>query len=78
MRDYLYIPLGGNRLGNLRTCVNLMITMLLGGLWPTAILEFTGTEDFDYFGPNGDVRWKNIGTSPPAIEEFTFRYRIQD
>lgn len=33
LRDYLYIPLGGNRGGNLRTYANLMITMLLGGLW---------------------------------------------
>lgn len=33
LRDYLYIPLGGNRLGRRRTYVNLMVTMLLGGLW---------------------------------------------
>ena len=33
LRDYLYISLGGNRRGDLRTFANLMITMLLGGLW---------------------------------------------
>lgn len=33
LRDYLYFPLGGNRLGNRRRYVNLMIVMLLGGLW---------------------------------------------
>jgi D-alanyl-lipoteichoic acid acyltransferase DltB (MBOAT superfamily) len=33
LRDYLYIPLGGNRRGRVRRYVNLMITMLLGGLW---------------------------------------------
>ena len=33
LRDYLYIPLGGNRKGSGRRIVNLMITMLLGGLW---------------------------------------------
>jgi hypothetical protein len=33
LRDYLYIPLGGNRRGTFRTYVNLLITMLLGGLW---------------------------------------------
>jgi alginate O-acetyltransferase complex protein AlgI len=33
LRDYLYIPLGGNRKGKLRTNINLMLTMLLGGLW---------------------------------------------
>jgi D-alanyl-lipoteichoic acid acyltransferase DltB (MBOAT superfamily) len=33
LRDYLYIPLGGNRKGSARRYINLMITMLLGGLW---------------------------------------------
>ncbi len=33
LKDYLYIPLGGNRLGKPRKHLNLMITMLLGGLW---------------------------------------------
>ncbi|MCC6578877.1 MAG: MBOAT family protein [Phycisphaeraceae bacterium] len=33
LRDYLYIPLGGSRRGEVRTYVNLMITMVLGGLW---------------------------------------------
>lgn len=33
LKDYLYIPLGGNRKGSLRRFVNVMITMLLGGLW---------------------------------------------
>lgn len=33
LRDYLYIPLGGNRYGKLRRYINLMATMLLGGLW---------------------------------------------
>lgn len=40
LRDYLYIPLGGNRLGNRRTYLNLMITMLLGGLWHGAAWTF--------------------------------------
>jgi alginate O-acetyltransferase complex protein AlgI len=40
LRDYLYIPLGGNRNGNTRTNVNLMITMLLGGLWHGASWNF--------------------------------------
>jgi alginate O-acetyltransferase complex protein AlgI len=33
LRDYLYFPLGGNRKGNVRTYVNLMTVMVLGGLW---------------------------------------------
>jgi alginate O-acetyltransferase complex protein AlgI len=40
LRDYLYIPLGGNRKGPIRTNVNLMITMLLGGLWHGASWSF--------------------------------------
>ncbi|HSY57318.1 MAG TPA: MBOAT family protein [Bradyrhizobium sp.] len=40
LRDYLYIPLGGNRHGALLRYVNLMITMLLGGLWHGAAWTF--------------------------------------
>ena len=40
LRDYLYIPLGGNRRGPLHTYVNLMLTMLLGGLWHGASWTF--------------------------------------
>ena len=40
LRDYLYIPLGGNRKGSVRTYVNLMVTMLLGGLWHGASWTF--------------------------------------
>ena len=40
LRDYLYIPLGGNRHGWLLRYVNLMITMLLGGLWHGAAWTF--------------------------------------
>jgi alginate O-acetyltransferase complex protein AlgI len=40
LRDYLYVPLGGNRLGRGRTLANLMITMVLGGLWHGAGLNF--------------------------------------
>jgi alginate O-acetyltransferase complex protein AlgI len=40
LRDYLYIPLGGNKKGITRTYVNLMLTMLLGGLWHGAAWTF--------------------------------------
>ncbi len=40
LRDYLYIPLGGNRKGRLRTYINLLATMLLGGLWHGANWTF--------------------------------------
>lgn len=40
LKDYLYISLGGNRKGKVRTYINLLITMLLGGLWHGASVSF--------------------------------------
>ena len=40
LRDYLYIPMGGNRKGKTRTIINLMLTMIIGGLWHGAHLRF--------------------------------------
>ena len=40
LRDYLYIPLGGNRKGRVRTYVNLFLVMLIGGLWHGAAWNF--------------------------------------
>lgn len=39
-RDYVYIPLGGNKKGKIRTCFNLFLTFLLSGLWHGAALNF--------------------------------------
>lgn len=40
LRDYLYIPLGGNRKGLFQKCVNIFVTMLIGGLWHGANWTF--------------------------------------
>ncbi len=56
LRDYLYIPLGGNRKGNFRTYINLMTTMLLGGLWHGANWTF--------------VIWGGIHGGGLALERF--------
>ncbi|NJC41636.1 D-alanyl-lipoteichoic acid acyltransferase DltB (MBOAT superfamily) [Brevundimonas alba] len=40
LRDYLYVPLGGGRRGLLASCINVFITMVLGGLWHGAALTF--------------------------------------
>ncbi len=50
LRDYLYIPLGGSRHGELRTAVNIMITMLLGGLWHGAGWTFVAWGAFHGVG----------------------------
>ncbi len=61
LRDYVYIPLGGNRKGRRRTYVNLMITMLLGGLWHGASWTF--------------VIWGGIHGSGLAIERWWQEWR---
>ena len=40
LRDYLYIPLGGNRMGKARQCLNLLVTLVLAGLWHGAAWNF--------------------------------------
>jgi alginate O-acetyltransferase complex protein AlgI len=56
LRDYLYIGLGGSRRGDARTYVNLMLTMLLGGLWHGANWTF--------------VVWGGIHGAGLAVERF--------
>ena len=68
LRDYLYIPLGGNRRGRGRRYVNLFITMLLGGLWHGAAWTFMlwgGLHGF-YLTVNHAFRHATKGvTAPP-------------
>ncbi len=49
LRDYLYIPLGGNQKGAIRTTINLALTMLLGGLWHGAAWTFIAWGAFQAF-----------------------------
>lgn len=76
LRDYLYIPLGGNRKGPVLRYVNLMITMILGGLWHGAGWTFVvwGTLHGVYLCTNHLWRWfagKTFGLSPP--QGYAFR-----
>jgi len=70
LRDYLYIPLGGNRKGRLRTYINLMITMLLGGLWHGAGWTFVFWGGLHGAGLVGEHiaadRRKALGIEEPA------------
>jgi len=60
LRDYLYIPLGGNRLGEGRRTMNLLVTMLLGGLWHGANWTFVawGLVHAIYLGINH--QWRKV------------------
>lgn len=59
LRDYLYIPLGGNRTGEARTYINLALVMLLGGLWHGASWNF--------------VIWGGIHGGALALERYRSR-----
>ena len=84
LRDYLYISLGGNRKGKIRTYINLMLTMLLGGLWHGAATKFIIWGGLHGFGLVVHKLWlkyvpqaKNavlskVGTVASAI--FTFHF----
>ena len=60
LRDYLYISLGGNRKGKVRTYVNLFLTMLIGGLWHGASWKF--------------VVWGGLHGLLLAVERFCKQY----
>jgi len=68
LRDYLYFPLGGNRKGKLRRYVNLMITMVLGGLWHGANYTFLiwGGLHGCYLMANHAWRAAGWQTNPPS------------
>ena len=59
LKDYLYISLGGNRKGKIRTYFNLFLTMLLGGLWHGASLQF--------------VLWGGLHGVALAVHKFMLR-----
>ena len=60
LKDYLYISIGGNKKGKLRTYFNLLITMLLGGLWHGAALRFIIWGGLHGFGLITNRLWKSV------------------
>ena len=60
LKDYLYIPLGGNKHGEFRTNINLMITMLLGGLWHGASWQFVIWGGLNGLGLLVYKQWRKI------------------
>ncbi len=67
LRDYLYIPLGGNRKGQLRTYLNLFITFLLAGLWHGAGWTFVLWGALHGAALVVHRLWKNLGLRMPAV-----------
>ncbi len=81
LRDYLYIPIGGNRGGVVRAMINLMIVMFIGGLWHGAAWTFVvwGLLHGSYLaverllrGSLGEVRWAKHWTVQVFLVLFTY------
>ena len=70
LRDYLYIPLGGNRKGEGRTYLNLLITMVLGGLWHGANLRFIVWGGIHGIGLVFDKLWKKLSPKKLIISNL--------
>ena len=75
LRDYLYIPLGGSRHGEVRTAVNIMITMLLGGLWHGAGWTFVAWGAFHGIG-QVIGRWRVRRAKALGIVERSSRWIV--
>jgi D-alanyl-lipoteichoic acid acyltransferase DltB (MBOAT superfamily) len=75
LRDYLYIPLGGSRHGEVRTAVNIMITMLLGGLWHGAGWTFVAWGAFHGIG-QVIGRWRLRRAKALGIVERSSRWIV--
>ncbi len=67
LRDFVYIPLGGNRRGELRRCVNLLATMLLGGLWHGAAWSFVLWGGLHGLFLVLHAAWQRLGKPLPVI-----------
>ena len=67
LRDYIYIPLGGNRVGNFRTYANLMATFILGGIWHGAGWTFVFWGFLHGFGLVIHRFWKLLDFTMPKI-----------
>ena len=83
LRDYIYIPLGGNRQGKAKTALNLLITFLVSGLWHGANLTFLAWGFFHGAGAiieglftrknkPGETRHRLLRSVIPVLLTFTF------
>ncbi len=73
LRDYLYIPLGGNRRGSTRRYVNLLAVMLLGGLWHGAAWTFVIWGGLHGLGLTVNHLWRRLRDRSNVRTHSTFR-----
>ncbi len=71
LRDYVYIPLGGNRKGTIRTYINNFLTMLIGGLWHGAAWKFV------FWGAMHGVGLAVHKASKPILEKIPNNYPVK-
>lgn len=74
LRDYLYIPLGGGRRGAVRRQINLMLTMLLGGLWHGASWTFVVWGGLHGLYLQVNHAWRYLVERSPRLQGFAARY----
>jgi alginate O-acetyltransferase complex protein AlgI len=67
LRDYVYIPLGGNRLGKFRRYINLLVTMLLGGFWHGAAWTYVVWGAWHGFFLAVNHAWEDRGWKLPPL-----------
>ncbi|MBX9709881.1 MAG: MBOAT family protein [Xanthobacteraceae bacterium] len=76
LRDYLYIPLGGNRHGDIRTGFNLFLTFLLGGLWHGASWMFVAWGAMHGLAMIVNRIWTKTGLSLPAFAAWLLTFNF--
>ncbi len=76
LRDYLYIPLGGNRRGPVRRDANLVTTMALGGLWHGASLNFLVWGVFHGGLLSGAHHGRRLGLSLPRVVSVALTFLL--
>lgn len=76
LRDFIYIPLGGNRKGRARQYLNLFITMLLGGIWHGAGWTFILWGALHGFMLVVNHAWRNLKKSWPPLEAVFHKGRL--
>jgi alginate O-acetyltransferase complex protein AlgI len=76
LRDYLYIPLGGGRHGPVRRQVNLMVTMLLGGLWHGASWTFVVWGGLHGLYLQVNHAWRHLVSRSTRLQDFLARHPV--